>query len=270
MRKIADTNYIQNERLVSEYLSHSPTNQIVLTDYMAVELFNSGNVETLHRATRILVDYPKQVLVLKDIGKVCRLSGRSSGLQRRLVDEEQTRYLPKLFREVSLAAKGDQELIAAHRQMEIQAKQQLELVYGGALDFKNAYDEIASRFTASELKALRQPGDAPLAVIPKVREFAEALALDIYADDEYVRYAPRPDELKNTYIFRAALCCSAMALWWVRKGGVGKTGTETIRNDMVDCYIAAYATYFDGVLSRDSKLCETYKLSRRVLSQLCC
>jgi hypothetical protein len=41
--------------------------------------------------------------------------------------------------------------------------------------------------------------------------------------------------------------------------------TEKLRNDMVDGFFAAYATYFDGLLTFDKKLLEIYKTAAALI-----
>ena len=86
---IVDSNYLQNDRL-REYLSESETNFVVLTDYAAMEAYKDNTLKSIFRSMEILSDFPAQVIVLKGTQKVCRLSGRSAGLTRRMICADQT------------------------------------------------------------------------------------------------------------------------------------------------------------------------------------
>jgi hypothetical protein len=44
-----------------------------------------------------------------------------------------------------------------------------------------------------------------------------------------------------------------LAHWWISVGGAKKVKPDKLRNDLVDVIFAAYATYFDGILSKDEK-----------------
>lgn len=65
-------------------------------------------------------------------------------------------------------------------------------------------------------------------------------------------------ELPNMFIFRVALCGYLLCLRWISEGGAKTVRLEKMRNDLVDIFIAAYATYFDGLLTADKKLNAIY------------
>src|SRR5690348_16348450 len=49
-----------------------------------------------------------------------------------------------------------------------------------------------------------------------------------------------------------------VALRWMSVGGAKNVKPEKIRNDIIDCTYAAYATYFQGLLSDDAGANEIY------------
>jgi hypothetical protein len=66
----------------------------VLTDYAAMEAHKDDTLEMLYRSMGIVAEFPKQVIVLKGTQAVCALSGRASGLQRRMIDKSKPEALP--------------------------------------------------------------------------------------------------------------------------------------------------------------------------------
>jgi hypothetical protein len=70
---------------------------------------------------------------------------------------------------------------------------------------------------------------------------------------------PAPDELPNTFLFRAALCVYLLLKRWISVGGAHQAKLERLRNDMVDVNFAVYATYFHGFLTADRKISEIYQ-----------
>jgi hypothetical protein len=72
------------------------------------------------------------------------------------------------------------------------------------------------------------------------------------------RELPPALELPYTFILRYALTGYLVALRWIAVGGAKNVKPEKIRNDMVDATYAAYATYFQGLLSHDVKANEIY------------
>lgn len=267
MKKIADTNYIQNEALVRAFLAASPRNAVVLTDYVAMELYNSGSMETLRRTVKALAPYPAQVFVLKDIKRVCGLSGRPAGLQRRLIDDNQTASLPNFFREVEAAANGSSWYAKGYASKAASAADQLELVLSGTSQNASAYSDFASLFTKEELLAIRKQSGVTKAMAKKIMAFTSELSAHLFEQHPSATRFPTRLELPNTYIFRVSLANTVLALWWVGVGGADRARPEKLRNDAVDCYLAAYATFFDGVLSGDEKLKDIYGACRYILAE---
>jgi hypothetical protein len=67
---------------------------------------------------------------------------------------------------------------------------------------------------------------------------------------------PPKDDIFYSYIFRFALCARLHALY-VIANGVAKD-PENLPNDFIDVSVAAYATCFDGPLSKDKMIQDIY------------
>src|SRR6516165_10824111 len=108
---IVDTNSFQCEGLRA-YLTKSPQNCAVLTDYAAMEAYKGDTLVSIYRAMEIFSQHPEQVIILKPTGIICGLSGRRAGLQRRLIDERRTRDFATYCRDLLAARSGDASLQA--------------------------------------------------------------------------------------------------------------------------------------------------------------
>jgi hypothetical protein len=84
------------------------------------------------------------------------------------------------------------------------------------------------------------------------------LAGYLFKDHPGVAELPRGPEVRNTFIFRYALCGYASILKRIADGGAGKAKPDKLRNDVIDVNYAAYATYFDGLLTADKRAGEIY------------
>jgi hypothetical protein len=69
---------------------------------------------------------------------------------------------------------------------------------------------------------------------------------------------PRGLEMRNTFIFRYALCGYVSILRRIEDGGTGNAKPVKLRNDVIDSNFAAFATYFDGLLTADRRAEEIY------------
>ena len=109
MRKVIDSNMLQSE-VLRTYLSHSKENCAVLTDYAAMEAYKGDTLQSIYKSMEILATRPKQVIVLKGTQAICGLRGRKSGLQRRMIDESQTRGFEEYCRDLRTARNGSRAL----------------------------------------------------------------------------------------------------------------------------------------------------------------
>ena len=79
---------------------------------------------------------------------------------------------------------------------------------------------------------------------------------------------PRAKELPNTFIFRYSVCIHLLLIRWVHDGSNPTIKPQKLRNDIVDANFATFATYFDGLLSKDQKANDIYTEARFVLHRL--
>jgi hypothetical protein len=116
MRKVVDSNFLQCDAL-RRFLAKSQRNFAVLADYAAIEAYKADTLDILYRDMAILSDFPTQVIVLKGTQIICGLRGRTAGLQRRMIDQDQTRGFGQFCRRVNSARQGNpsfQRQLAEH------------------------------------------------------------------------------------------------------------------------------------------------------------
>jgi hypothetical protein len=258
MRKIVDTNFFQCEGLRA-YLAKSPHHYAVLTDYSAMEAHKGDTLASIFRSMEIFSQYPKQVIVLKPTGIVCGLSGRQAGLQRRLIDERLTREFATYCRALLAAKRGDasiQAQVLKHGQV---ATARMDAMLADAANIPAIIDELASEtYTNDELQIVRKRSTYTEQMISKMFKNITLLSMAMFRDHPMVMQKPPLAELINTFIFRISLCGNLLAQEWLSVGGAKGVKPERIRNDIVDISFAAYATYFNGLLTGDKKLRKVY------------
>jgi hypothetical protein len=266
-RKVVDSNALQSP-LLRDYLSESISNFAVLTDYASMEAYKGNTLVSIFRSMAILADFPRQVIVLKATGVVCGLRGHQPGLQRRLINREQTRGFPKYCDRLFAANPGDIPLRKQLRHLGRAADTQMARMLADAANIPEAIERIANTFTDAELKIIRTglPFSEKLAL--KMRGNITELAKSLFSQHPHPPVVRRVDEVPNTFLFRSALCSFLWALDWISTGGPKGVKTERIRNDLVDVTFATFATYFDGLLSMDEKPCRIYRQAAFVLESI--
>lgn len=267
MRKIVDSNFLQADAL-RRYLAKSNQNYAVLTDYAAMEAYKGDTLRSIYRSMEILSQHPRQVIVLKGTQGVCGLRGRRAGLQRRLIDERQTQGFGEFCRDLRAAQNGDpsfRKKILAHGRA---ATAHMDAITADAAGLPEAIDEVTKNYTEAELRALRNGSPFTEEMIDKVIRGVLLLAAELMKKHPRVTKLPDATELPNTYIFRDALCAYLLALRWISVGGARNIKPEKMRNDIVDVSFAAYATYFDGLLTADKKLNQVYEEAKHLLDSV--
>lgn len=258
VRKVADSNFLQSDAL-RKYLSKSPQNFVVLTDYAAMEAYKGDTLASIYRSMEILVRHPRQVIVLKGTQTLCGLRGRRAGLQRRLIDSIQTREFTKFCQFLVAAEHGNvgiQHQLLEHGRV---ATSHIGRLLSDAASIPGAFDAIARTYTDAEIGILQRGSQITRPMADKLIRNTLLIAGFLFKDHPRVVKIPTATDLPNTFIFRVALCAHLLVLHWISTGGAMKTNPKKLRNDLVDINFAATATYFDGLLTADKRLDRIYR-----------
>lgn len=268
MRMVVDSNFLQTDDLRS-YLRKSKQNFAVLTDYAAMEAYKRNTLKSIFPSMSVLGDFPDQVIVLRCTGPVCGLSGRTAGLQRRLIDFPQTRQFQKYCAHLKAAQRGDPEILRWLLRLGRDADEQMKRVEDGARDIPQTMKEISKEFSVSELEALRKSRALGEPLIRKLQSSICMTALSLFRQHPAYQKAPPPTaEARNTFLFRSSVAMHAWYLRWLRDGSRVDIPPEKVRNDVIDLNFVAYATFFDGILTNDKKLRQIHEETEAMLEFL--
>jgi len=265
MKKIVDSSALRSP-ILAAFLSASPTNRAIVTENLWMELFKGDGATNVEHSLRTLAAHPKQVFILKPLAAILKLRPRETGLQGRLIDEAQTdgfgRYCRALFsnRWTEEEAKWDRE-----RKQQV-ANQKYQRGLRSVETIRETIEVLKKRCTPDELKALRRkellPTEFWFRFSDYVFDTAEAFGRQQGA-------GPVTGEaLLYSYTFRYALCGLARAVDWISQGGYATAPPEKLMNDYTDMGYAAYATFFDGILTNDKKLKEIHDFADRLLRRV--
>lgn len=267
-RKVVDSNAMQSEALRS-FLSASTNNYAVLNDYAAMEAYKGDTLISIFRSMKIVCEFPRQIIVLKTTGRICSLAGRARGLQRRMIEERQTRDFPNFCRRLQAAEEGDafmqRQLLESGRA----ADKQMDRILASAPILPGAIKELRQTFRAEELRAIRLDQPFPDTLVEKAMKFI--IELTFMAMSTHPSASPRVgsvDELQNTFLFRHSVATFVWSLDWIARGGADNVRADRMRNDVVDVIFATYATFFDGLLSKDERAQRVYQATHSILSKL--
>jgi len=161
MRKVVDSNFLQSDELRT-YLSSSRQNKVVLNDYASMEAYKGDTLNSIYHSMEILVQHPKQVIVLKSTGIVCGLRGRAAGLQRRMIDERQTRQFSEYSQALLAAKRGNLSLERQLVDLGREATVQMDRVLADIVDMPDVIEDMAKIYSDAELKIFRKANRLPM------------------------------------------------------------------------------------------------------------
>lgn len=266
-RRVVDSNSLRSSRLET-YLAARRTNIAVLTEFVLVEAYKCNPLITFPASLAILERFSQQVVVLKPSEKQLGMRGRASGMQRRLIDKRMTTEFPRLCARIRQAAAGDAEQTRFILDTARIASIHMDKLVEAAPSIIQLFEFHAQRFTPMELNeiARQQPysGTTQAKLIDMIMETTADIARATGA------ISPRtpPREITNLPVFRYCLCMALLFTRWVAGGRQKGTRPARTANDVMDANVAAYATYFDGVLSEDEKLLSVHTEARHILREI--
>jgi len=267
MRKVIDSNFLQTEELRS-YLAASSNNYAVLTEYTAMEAYKGDTLISIQKSMNIVSDYPEQILILKSTRAICSLRGKSRGLQNRLIDQVQTREFSKFVKTLRSAQRGDRAAEKHLLKHGRDADKHLQGMLDDASDRGANINRFFKLYSKEERRSLFAGPPYTSELIDKITQSVLYIAGRLFQEHPDEPKWPTHTELPYTYIFRSSLCIYLLVLDWIALGGFQDALPETHRNDFVDMTFAAYGTYFDGLMTSDSKPARIHRQARKWLTEI--
>lgn len=267
MKRVIDSNALQTNELY-EFLAKSTQNFAVLPDFAGMEAYKGDPQKTVFKSMAIVSEFPNQVIILKGSAKVCGLSGRRKGLQRRLIDDKQTAGFSEHVQALRLAEAGNARLQKQIRDLGESVNAHFDKMQDEAENSRGAVEDLGKRFTKEERALLRVGEKYTSDLINKVVQTVIEMAGSAFRDSPFVRRRPSYEELPNTFIFRVMFASFLHSIRRFSQGGFGNLSSDKLRNDYVDMMFVAYGSYFDGVMSSDKNVNYMFNETCFLLSSL--
>jgi hypothetical protein len=267
MRKVVDTNFLQSEELRA-YLT-KPSNFAVLSDYTVMEVLQRDSANSIYESMGILAEHPAQVIVLKPISTACivKTRPRGRGLQKRLIDRQQTSGFSEWCRKLDAARRGDTTLERQLFNMRGEAAAHLDLMLANMETYAANLQAAAKNYTDAELAIMRKDEPYTPAMHDKLIDNIFDLAMLLFAAHPRRPKLPPSKKAANSFIFRFAICAHVLSLKWLRVGVTPDANPKKFRNDAIDAAIVAFATYFDELLTDDAQAIQLHRNASFLLKQ---
>lgn len=254
--KVVDANFLRDPEL-ENFFRASPGNRAVFNEFNCMEFYKGDALRNIRFLTEITSRYPSQVVVLKGAPAIIALQASGPTRPTDFVDVEQTRSYPHFCRSLRAAVNGHAQARAEVLQHGEAADKQLAVVRADSRKFAEGVLLLAKSYDPDFVRQLRRrelPDGAGPAIIKGALELTGAFLSTLPG----IGRVPQFHELPDSFVFRYALMGQLLAMRWITDGGIQTVKPERLGNDLVDMSHAVYATYFDGLLTRERKWLELY------------
>jgi len=264
MKKVIDASALRSDEL-REFLCASKRNLAVLTDYSFRESFKGRGETNVRKSYEILAAHTDQVIVLKDTASISHLDPRAKGLQGRLVGTKETADFPRYCKALYSNSPGISDDI---RSKQDKANHFFDQSDASTETLRRGMGMIIKGYQPDDIKRLR--ANQPLSQTLKdkfIGDVARTSALQ-WRNVNPGRPLPAVADIKYSFLFRYIVCGFTLGLKWAAEGGLEAVQTSRLKNDFTDMTYAAFATFFDGLITRDKKLDEVHRRSVSLLNDL--
>ncbi len=266
MKKVIDANFFQNPAL-EDYLKSNIGNMVVFPDIACMETYKGNAIKNISKSIGIVSKYPDQIIVLKGIRDVVKITLEPDGYKK-LEDDSQTKGFRTFCLAVHLADRGDRDVVDQILEKAKVALLHFDKLQNDAPLVAQGIKEIAKSFKPEYLKALKKKDMLPREMIDKIIKDILYLTALFYQKHPDVHEMPQVERIHNSYTFRFAISSYLLALQWISDGGTGNVGLDKLRNDEIDMSYVAYATFYDGLLTNDTKMMQIYQETCFVLENI--
>jgi hypothetical protein len=267
VRKVIDANYFQSPDL-TRYLGASKANIAVLPDIAGMEAYKGDPVRNLERSYEILHRFPRQVLILRGTRVIVKTAADAKNHTRWMEDKEQTAGFALFYQQIKLAVGGDEPQIRAVQRIATDAVEHFNRVRCDVTDIPTAYDGMASIYTDADKRQLRTGLDHTNGPLRNkiVRQMLELAAFSLSKHPDVRDFPRRLDAAVRRLPARYAIANYLLFLRKLLNGGHRSVGSAHLASDVADMMYIAYATYFDGLLSKEKMVNDVYLDLLTVLS----
>lgn len=267
VKKVIDANYLQDDML-AQWLSSSNKNFAILTDYAAMEAYKGDTLASIFKSMEILSHYPDQVLVLKNTSTVCGMKMDMKGLRCCLLDDAQTKGFKRYCSNLRKAKNGDVTLQEVLLCLGKKANDHMAKTLRDAEIIREAIGQIRFTYSQEERSIFRTRQPLTIAMCKKLMQHVVYVTAMLLNRHPQMQGILTSHNFSNLFIFRYVLCSYLNTLGWISEGGAKGAKPTTIRNDLVDMNYVAFATYFDGLLTKDKKAILIYKQAKYLLDKV--
>jgi hypothetical protein len=257
-RMVIDTNCLGHGDLET-YLAGAKDHRGLISQVTMIEIHKDAAIDITRKLMAIACRYPRQIEILQDESDLTYMAGGTRRLARRLIDPVQTADFGAYCATV-IKAPIDPQIEGQFRSLKAQSEDYVGDVASRAANLFNLYRLAEAGFTESDLRHLRKRDVFPSDLVAKLVDFAFSVrgVLIRGGSERETAFPSLTREVINTVLFRYSLMVVLFFARWVQTGKTDITNPDRLTNQLLDFKIAAVATFFDGLLTKDAALTELF------------
>ena len=272
MLVLIDNNFADRDGM-RDYLSESSAHLAALASTVLQEWFKAKSPITTRRVQQIACAHANQIIVLKDTQDILHMSGRREGLLLRLIDRRQTRdFAP--YCDTVVNAPMTPELEAHFETHREHTQGIMDALLPEARKMMRQFAAWDQELSASQKKELEGiiEGNRKLSLGLQELTLQKAAKLggSLFAAHKVTRanVPTNIPEMVNLLAFRYGALMVALYIRLRNKSGTDVSNGKKVLNHLMDIKIAAQATYFDGFMTHETDLYDTYQIAVTLIAGL--
>jgi len=255
---------------LEDFLKASPNNCAVLPEFFGAESFAGDPLKNVTRSIAILSKYPQQVRLLRGQHDAIRLGDCNPNHRLELINWPLTRVFSEFCDDIALANAGDAARLRHVSLLGNQAAKFLAEFSAWAPEFRDYIVAVKNSAKPEFLTALRSDKPFPLEI--GFGMYATMLAFARFMGKaQHGKIPPIPEtpaEANNYFLFRLATASFLLIFSRIKDDSVEGLRPDRMRNDVMDAVYATWATYFDDLLTNDSRMAYVYGEARFLIEHI--
>ena len=266
MRVVIDSNRVQSDEL-ARFLASSKSNRAVVTDWLMMEAYKGETLKSIYKSVGVLAQFPNQVIVVKNTG-MCMKTRVGPQMSKRLVWNEITDNFASFIEEVESAKIGNLLIEDSLLWRGQKANERMAQLLDEMDSILDGYGVMLDALTEQDILAIRGREMSSPGIIERIAVIASSIA-EGYRQSLGIKSSGSTNkDATSDFLFRVGVAITSSFLEWVRTGSQKSVNPKKLRNDRIDAMLSVYGTYFNGLMTVDSKLSTTHSLNRNLLKKM--
>ncbi|WP_269513371.1 hypothetical protein [Brevundimonas subvibrioides] len=252
-RYLVDTNMLDHKELAA-FLAADPSNEIVISEATLIEIHKARAAQNVPRLLALACANWDRVSVTHSFYDLYSFDGTANDPAKATISMRQSEDFPAYCATV-VVAPLDVVALQHFARKQADAAQESATIASKAPGLMRLYRRvISSNFSEKDRQELRKRRPLSPALQEKLLKFSFALRARLALQHGNAPEDLHPRKAIDTPLYRYALSLVIYFMHWVKDGEPDRKKIKEAVNQIVDLEIAALATFYDGFLTRETKL----------------